>query len=201
MNITTQAPRARMSKAERRQQLLDTATAVIEAEGADALTLASVAEKAGVSKPVAYDHFETRTGLLLALLAQTDSLYEGVARAQISASTQTLEAIADIVAEAYIACAIEAGPAAVALVAAIEANGDASEVALASRNKHVAQFKDAFAPAIDGDAEALRLTYIALVAAANALCSELTQARIARAAATMALATLLKSTLAPYRRA
>lgn len=194
----THISRTRLSRAERRQQLLDTATSIIETDGADALTLGLVAAKAGVSKPVAYDHFETRTGLLLALLARTDSLYEGIARTQIATAPQTLHAVADIVAKAYVACALEAGSAAAALIAAIEANGAANEVALTSRNNHVAQFTEAFAPVLKGDAETLRLTFIGLVAAANALCNELTSGRLPEKKATKTLATLLKSALAPY---
>jgi len=198
MSAERQEPRSRLSKAERRQQLLDTAISIIEKEGADALTLAHVAARAGVSKPVAYDHFETRTGLLLALLAQADSVYEGVARAQIAAAPQTLAAIAGIVAKAYVACAVEAGRAAVALTAAIEANGEVQSIALVSRNNHVQQFVEAFAPVLDGNQEAIRLTFLAMVAAANVLCHELTAGRIDEGAATTTLTRLLVSALTPY---
>jgi AcrR family transcriptional regulator len=198
MAIETPEPRIRLSKAERRQQLLDTATSVIETEGADALTLAHVAARAGVSKPVAYDHFETRTGLLLALLAQADSVYEGVARQQIANAPQTLAAYAGIVAEAYIACALEAGAAATALTAALEATADAQSDALASRNTHVAQFAEAFAPVLADGGKDLRLIFIALVAAANALCNELTADRIEKAVAITTLTDMLVSTLTPY---
>lgn len=198
MNTEIKEPRSRLSKAERRQQLLDTATSIIEAEGADALTLAHVAARAGVSKPVAYDHFETRTGLLLALLAQTDSVYEGVARTQIASAPQTLPAIAGIVAKAYVACSLEAGAAAVALTAAIEANGEVKSVALLSRDNHVQQFVEAFEPVLSGDEKSKRLTFVALVAASHALCNELTAGRIDEPTATTALTQLLVSALTPY---
>ncbi|WIX82750.1 helix-turn-helix domain-containing protein [Amycolatopsis carbonis] len=51
-----------MSYDERHGQVLDTAAAVVGTEGADALTLARVAEQAGVTKPIVYGHFETRAG-------------------------------------------------------------------------------------------------------------------------------------------
>ncbi len=50
------------------EQLLDVATSIVRAGGVDTLTLARVAEEAGVSKPIAYSHFGTRSGLLKALL-------------------------------------------------------------------------------------------------------------------------------------
>ncbi len=190
-------PRTRLSRADRRQQLLDVARTLIEEDGADAVTLALVAEKAGVSKPMAYDHFETRTGLLLALLEDADRHYEGVARARIAAAPETVEAIAEIVADAYIACALEAGPAAAALTAAIEANGDARDVGRASRDLHARQFAEAFAPVLpEVDARA-HLIFIGLVAAANTLCAELTAGRITEQAATETLTHLLTTSIAP----
>ena len=63
----------RLPRDERRRQLLETAAAIVRAEGTDALTLARVAEQAGVTKPVAYEHFETRAGLLVALYRHFDA--------------------------------------------------------------------------------------------------------------------------------
>src|ERR1700742_2760181 len=62
----------RLPSSERRAQLLDTAAALVRTEGADALTLARVAEGAGVTKPIVYGHFDTREGLLAALYDQID---------------------------------------------------------------------------------------------------------------------------------
>jgi len=146
---------------------------------------------------MAYDHFETRTGLLLALLDDADRHYEGIARARIAAAPETVEAISEIVAEAYIACALEAGPAAAALTAAIEANGAARDVGRASRDLHAKQFAEAFAPVLpEGDART-HLIFIGLVAAANTLCAELTAGRITEQAATETLTHLLTTSVAP----
>lgn len=64
---------ARLSKAERRHQLLTTARAIVREEGTDRLSLGHLAERAGVSKPVAYDHFGDRSGLLIALYRWIDT--------------------------------------------------------------------------------------------------------------------------------
>ena len=61
-----------MSKDQRRAQLLETAAVIVRAEGTDALTLARLAEQAGVTKPIAYEHFGTRAGLLIALYRYFD---------------------------------------------------------------------------------------------------------------------------------
>lgn len=63
---TFQSPR-------RRQQLLETARLIVREEGADRLTLSHLAVRAGVSKPVTYEHFETRTGLLIELYRWIDT--------------------------------------------------------------------------------------------------------------------------------
>ena len=59
--------RRRLTREQRARQLLDVAWALVGEEGTDALTLGRLAEAAGVTKPVAYDHFVTRNGLLAAL--------------------------------------------------------------------------------------------------------------------------------------
>lgn len=191
------APRTRLSRADRRAQMLDVARTLIEEQGADAVTLALVAEQAGVSKPMAYDHFESRTGLLLALLEDADRHYEGVARTRIAAAPETVDAIAEIISEAYIACALEAGPAAAALTAAIEANGDARDVGRASRDLHAKQFAEAFTPVLQSVDVRAHLIFVGLVAAANTLCAELTAGRISEQAATETLTHLLKTSVAP----
>lgn len=63
----------RMDKEARREQLLSIAVSIIESRGADALTLASVAEEAGVTKPIAYNHFETKENLLKQIYQDIDN--------------------------------------------------------------------------------------------------------------------------------
>ncbi|MBN2992365.1 helix-turn-helix transcriptional regulator, partial [Pseudomonas cedrina subsp. fulgida] len=54
------APRRRLSREDRSRQLLDVAWQLVRDEGTEALTLGRLAELAGVTKPVVYDHFVTR---------------------------------------------------------------------------------------------------------------------------------------------
>ena len=65
-------PRKRLSREARRRQLSDVAWQIMQTEGSEALTLARVGDAAGVSKPVVYDHFTTRHGLLAALYDDFD---------------------------------------------------------------------------------------------------------------------------------
>lgn len=58
----------RMPKAERRAQLLGIAREVFTEEGYHAASMDAIAERAGVTKPVLYQHFPSKLELYLALL-------------------------------------------------------------------------------------------------------------------------------------
>ena len=62
------AHRVRMTSAERREQLIEVATQVFASEGADRASVESIASRAGVSKPVIYEHFGSKDGLYLSLI-------------------------------------------------------------------------------------------------------------------------------------
>jgi AcrR family transcriptional regulator len=64
-----QKPRGgRLPRRERRAQLLDSALQVFVAQGYHAAAMDDIAERAGVSKPVLYQHFPGKLDLYLALL-------------------------------------------------------------------------------------------------------------------------------------
>jgi AcrR family transcriptional regulator len=62
---------ARMPRVARRAQLLDAAREVFVANGYHAAAMDEIAERAGVSKPVLYQHFPGKLDLYLALLDQS----------------------------------------------------------------------------------------------------------------------------------
>lgn len=197
---TESKSRKRLSKLERRQQLLGVAKTLLERDGAQDLTLAVVAAQAGVSKPIAYDHFRSRSGLLVAMLADTSRHYETDAEAKIANAPTTIPAISDIVATAYVRCAVAAGPAVTVLAAAAEADGDARDAGRALQQNHAQSFQRAFEPVLEPDTSGLPLLFRGLVAAANAICDERTQNKITTEAAIDALKHLLVSSLSPFAR-
>src|SRR6187551_2758901 len=67
----TTVPRGRLSRSARRAQLLDAARDVFAAQGYHAAAMDDIAERAGVSKPVLYQHFPGKLDLYLALLDVT----------------------------------------------------------------------------------------------------------------------------------
>ena len=83
----------KLPRAERREQLLATAKAILGEEGTDALTLGYLAERAGVSKPIAYEHFGTRAGLLIAICGAYDDRQKEAQREALEATMrEALEA-------------------------------------------------------------------------------------------------------------
>lgn len=59
----TRRPRGRMTAAERREQLIDTARGLFAERGFDGTSIEEIAARAEVSKPVVYEHFGGKEGL------------------------------------------------------------------------------------------------------------------------------------------
>ncbi len=102
-------PRRRLTRDERLRQLLDVSWQLIRAEGTDALTLGRLAEEAGVTKPVVYDHFGTRNGLLAVLYQDFDVRQTALIDAAIAASQPTLADKASVIASSYVNCVLTQG--------------------------------------------------------------------------------------------
>src|SRR5208282_363809 len=75
----------RLPRHERRRQLLDAALEVFVTRGYHAAAMDEIADRAGVSKPVLYQHFPGKLELYLALLDESvDRLIEAVEAALVS---------------------------------------------------------------------------------------------------------------------
>ncbi|MCC6225479.1 MAG: TetR/AcrR family transcriptional regulator [Microthrixaceae bacterium] len=76
----------RLPGPERRQQLLDTAIEVFARNGFHETSMNEVAEAAGVTKPVLYQHFDSKRGLYREMLGEIGAqLRETIAKATIDA--------------------------------------------------------------------------------------------------------------------
>jgi AcrR family transcriptional regulator len=100
---------SRLPKAERRRQLLAMALIIVREEGADQLTLGRLATRAGVSKPITYEHFGTRAGLLAALYQALDAQHTQALQAALSGGQRGLAETAQVLASAYIRCSLDMG--------------------------------------------------------------------------------------------
>lgn len=182
----------RMDPERRRQQLLAAALALVRRDGTDALTLARVAQEAGVTKPIAYRQFQDRAGLLKALYIDYDERQHAAMREAVRAGGVGLLAVARIVAGAYLECVISAGPEMTAVTAALSASEDMEAFRNSLRNGYLQQFHAAFSPFAK---PASRAQYVAILGACDALAQATGSGEVTQAAATDALMTVIVGTL------
>ncbi|MFZ5669705.1 MAG: TetR/AcrR family transcriptional regulator [Pseudomonadota bacterium] len=187
----------RMSRDRRRQQLLDTAAAIVRAEGADALTLARLAEQAGVTRPIAYGHFGSRSGLLAALYRHYDDRQTEAARRALAEQARSLKDAVDILSAAYVDCVLAFGPEYGAIAAALAATGDMEAFRESLREGYVDLYRVALAPfgAPTGPEATALLTGV--LGAADTLSQAAAAGRIDRRAAVEALSRIMWGAVAP----
>lgn len=95
MSATPPRPRKRMSAAERREQLLEVGRGAFAEKGYDAVTVEELAQRAGVTKPIVYEHFGGKEGIYAVILDRevsvllermSEALTVNGARARVEAS-------------------------------------------------------------------------------------------------------------------
>ncbi len=121
-------PRRRLSREERHRQLLDVSWRLIRDEGTDALTLGRLAEQADVAKPVVYDHFGTRTGLLAELYREFDDRQTALMEAALRESGPALKDKAQVMAASYIDCVLTQGREIPDVIAALASSPELEKV-------------------------------------------------------------------------
>jgi AcrR family transcriptional regulator len=180
----------RLSKQARREQLLDAALRIVREHGADGLTLVTLAEQAGVSRPITYDHFGTRTGLLLALYRRLEERHRAAVTEALRTAGPTAGAVAGVMSAAYFACATDM-PEFSAVSAALKGDPEAEALQHEMLDGYTDVMATALAPHSGLPADALRLRCIAALAAADAIAAELNRGRTSAADAVTALADLI----------
>lgn len=111
--------RQRLSREERYAQLVEVAWEIIHEAGTEALTLGYLAERAGVTKPVVYDHFTSRSGLLAALYREYDQRQNRKLESLLAQTAPELQSRAAVVAKVYIECVLFQGREMPSLLAAL----------------------------------------------------------------------------------
>ncbi|MNU95189.1 hypothetical protein D3C71_851960 [compost metagenome] len=87
-----------------------------------------MAEQAGVTKPVVYDHFGTRAGLLAALYQDFDARQSVVMDARFADSGSTLAEKAQVIADAYVACVMKQGREIPGVIAALAGSPELARI-------------------------------------------------------------------------
>lgn len=182
----------KMTKEQRREQLLQTAYEIVRTEGTDALTLARVAERAGVSKPIAYEHFGTRSGLLIAMYRDYDEQQTRAMRAALEASGGTIEDVASILSAAYVDCAVSAGPEYGAITAALSGSEEMEELLQSCRDSFMEDCHKAFAPFTTLPHTQSRAILVGIFGAAEALSQEAATGRLSRDEAVETLSRVMR---------
>ncbi|WP_047128036.1 TetR/AcrR family transcriptional regulator [Xanthomonas arboricola] len=140
------SPRRRLPREERTRQLLVKAWQLIGEEGTDALTLGRLADAAGVTKPVVYDHFGTRNGLLAALYQDYDARQTVIFDAAVEAAAATLQDKARVIATSYVNCVLTQGREISGVVAALTGSPELAAVKKQYQHAFIAKCAALLAP-------------------------------------------------------
>lgn len=181
----------RLSRAERRQQLLETALLIVREEDVDSLTLGRLAERAGVSKPVVYDHFPTRSALLIALYKWIDTERVRTFTQMMSTSRRNAKETVEILASAYIDCAADKTGEFHVIGAALAGSEEKAVVFQELLDNCVAMFVSVLTPHVAMSPESLQQCCVGLVGAGEALSVAISRGRMQHAQAVDAFATLI----------
>lgn len=107
---------------------MDVAWRLIHDEGADALTLGRLSEKAGVTKPVVYDQFGSREGLLAQLYQEFDANQTAIMDAALRECEARLADIARVIASSYVNCVSRQGREIPGIVAALAGSPELASI-------------------------------------------------------------------------
>ncbi|MEW1957862.1 helix-turn-helix domain-containing protein [Kineococcus sp. NPDC059986] len=157
--------RPRLSRAERHEQLVATARTLIREAGTDDFTLGRVAERAGVTKPLVYDHFGDRAGVLAELYRAFEARQHAALATALTRARPQLDAVAALVAGAYVDCCLAEGRELSDVVAALAGSSALTAVRREAEEDYLAACRAALAPFGTLDAAAVR----AVVGAGDAL--------------------------------
>jgi AcrR family transcriptional regulator len=175
----------RLPAEQRLEHLLDCARALVREHGADALTLISLAKRAGVTKPITYRHFGTRDGLLTALYRQFDDEQTRAMEAALEAGTPDAAQTARIMATSYVDCALAAGSELGWLTPALQTSPALATYYKGCRARHLERLGSVLSPFAKSP---LGLpTLLAMTGAADSLSDAATAGTISREEAISAL--------------
>lgn len=192
---TEAAPPRRLSREARHRQLLEIAHRIVAEGRIERLSLGYLAERAGVSKPVAYDHFGTRTGLLLTLYRAIDTKRIAAFRAAMLRDRPDGVETAQRLADAYIDCASDTTDEFHAVGAALAGNEERASIFQELIGHSVDLFIDTLGPHCAMPRADLERHCVALVGAGEALAAAVAGGQFGRDAASATLRRLIESSL------
>ncbi|RRV07556.1 TetR/AcrR family transcriptional regulator [Pseudomonas sp. v388] len=185
----------RLSKAQRKLQLLENARLIVREEGADRLTLGHLAICAGVSKPVVYDHFPSRSALLIELYRWMDLEQIRLFQDAMAVGEHSADEAVDMLAIAYIRCAADMNGEVHAVGAALAGSEEKALVFQELLENCVQMFVAVLKPHSRLPAEQLQRCCVGLVAAGEALAAAVVRGSVDEPQACEAFASLIGGAL------
>ncbi|MGO2519838.1 MAG: TetR/AcrR family transcriptional regulator [Microbacterium sp.] len=138
--------RTRLARADRYAQLIEQSWALVRSEGADALTLGRLAERAGITKPVVYSHFASRNTLLAALFTAFDERQAAMLEESLTTGEHSLLGRAEAIAESFVECALAQGRELTGVLAALEGSPELEQVKRESELAYADRCREILAP-------------------------------------------------------
>ncbi|MGV9796550.1 TetR/AcrR family transcriptional regulator [Mycobacterium sp. NPDC003449] len=188
MSSTDPSPRRRLSKQERRTQLLGVARDLIREAGTEEFTLGRLAERAGVTKPLVYDHFGDKAGVLVELYREFEERQRATLDAALEGADRELPSVTRVVAGAYIDCCVAEGRELADVVAALAGSPALSRLRQEAEDAYLVKCRKALAP-FSGPIDAAGLR--AIIGAGDALARDALTGRVSAAEARNTLARVI----------
>jgi AcrR family transcriptional regulator len=176
-------PRARLQAQDRRRQLLSVAQAILAEEGAEKLRLPHLAERAGVSKPVVYDHFPTRQALITALIREYAAYVFERLWASLENIETDVEGVARATTHAYFQVIEERGISLLRLWSTAAGEPDMEHWRQSYRDKLYTLFAETFGPATGVTPEEAKPSVAMIIAACEAAIEQWETGAVSRALA------------------
>lgn len=191
--------RVRLARQDRRAQLVALAWTVVGEEGADALTLGRLADAAGVSKPVVYSHFASRSALLVALFEEYDARQVAALDAALGAGATSLDGCARALATAHVDCVVDQGRELAGVAAALEGTPELAAYKQRSDAAFREQCRAALRPFV-GAGDVPMTAAVAVLGAAEALATAAAAGTVPRDDAVAELTATIVGTVERLRR-
>jgi AcrR family transcriptional regulator len=168
---------------------MDTAWRLVRLEGTQGLSLGRLADAAGITKPVVYDHFATKSELLISLYQEFDLRQNQLMDEAIASRGTDLESCASVLASTYVDCVLAQGAEIPGVVAALSGSPDLQKVKAEAELAFQQKWLNALAPFSPAAPSVARMA--AILGAAEALAKMTLAGEIAESAAKAELADLI----------
>lgn len=160
----------RLTKEQRRQQLLQVARLIIRTEGVEALTLGYLAQQAGITKPIAYRHFIDKEGLLIAIYKEFSDKQKQDLSDALAQHAKSLEQIIHFFCSACLKFHIATGPEVGLVVAALSGTDILQNYLLQCQQEFIEIFKQGILPFVFLEGQEGEAIIIAITGLMETIC-------------------------------